>query len=126
MDGPAAFVGTFGGVETRPDDWRCKSFAGSVPQNWNTNDFDDSDWPRAVGFGRNNDAGTTFYRELKGYALGIPGDSRWIWAENNANHKLVVCRCVSLCVGRLLQFPRSPTSTGTTQLYRNRDPCVAC
>lgn len=92
MGGPAAFVGTFGGVVTKAEDWRCKSFAGHVPDKWNTNGFDDSSWSRAVSFGRNNDAGTAFYRKLKGYALGIPGDARWIWVQNNGNHKLVVCR----------------------------------
>jgi hypothetical protein len=98
VHGPAAFVGTFGGVVTSADDWRCKSFPSHVPENWNSNNFDDSNWSRAVSFGRNNDAGTAFYRKLKGYALGIPGNAKWIWAENNSNHKLVVCRSISLCV----------------------------
>ena len=122
LHGPAAFVGTFGGVETSASDWRCKSFASHVPENWNSNTFDDSSWSRAVSFGRNNDAGTAFYRKLKGYALGIPGNAKWIWAENNSNHKLVVCRCVpSPCVAVLVAASAHCFSTGITQLYRKTD-----
>ena len=69
-----------------------------MPDNWNTNSFDDSSWSRAVSYGRNNDAGTAFYHKLNGYALGIPGNARWIWAPNNANHKLVVCRSATVCL----------------------------
>jgi hypothetical protein len=118
--GPAAFVGSFGGVVTRPEDWRCKSFPNHVPENWNLNNFDDSNWSRAASFGRNNDAGTAFYRQLKGYAVGIPGDARWIWAPQNKDHKLVVCRSAAFCPCSLFSAaaPCSPFAADITLQYR--------
>jgi hypothetical protein len=50
---PAAFIGVFNGVPTKPSDWRCKDTTNPGAL-WNKNNFDDSSWPAAVSYGRND------------------------------------------------------------------------
>ena len=86
--GPAAFIGTFGGVVTKPADWKCslKSEPG-----WNTNSFDDSKWAAAVSYSKNQDS--NIWRSVGGGARpNIPGDAQWLWTSDNNNHDRVFCR----------------------------------
>ena len=86
--GPAAFIGVFGGKPTKSADWRCstKETAG-----WKLNSFDDSAWPNAVSYGRNQD--NNIWRSVGGGSRpNIPGDAEWLWTSNNDNHDRVYCR----------------------------------
>lgn len=88
--GPAAFIGVFGGKPTKSADWRCstKESAG-----WKLNSFDDSAWPKAVSYGRNQD--NNIWRSVGGGSRpNIPGDAEWLWTSNNENHDRVYCRYV--------------------------------
>jgi hypothetical protein len=88
--GPAAFIGVFGGKPTKSADWRCstKETAG-----WKLNSFDDSAWPKAVSYGRNQD--NNIWRSVGGGSRpNIPGDAEWLWTSNNENHDRVYCRYV--------------------------------
>jgi hypothetical protein len=86
--GPAAFIGVFNGKVTKPDDWKCTT---SKFTNWNENSFDDSAWPRAVSFSRNQD--NNIWRSVGGGSRPkIPADAEWLWTSNNENHDRVYCR----------------------------------
>ena len=86
--GPAAFIGVFNGKVTKPADWKCTTGKFS---NWNENSFDDSAWPRAVSFSRNQD--TNIWRSVGGGSRpNIPGDAEWLWTSDNNNHNRVFCR----------------------------------
>jgi len=87
-EGPAAFIGVFGGKVTKPADWRCstKESAG-----WNKNNFDDSSWTKAVSYGRNQD--NNIWRSVGGGSRpNIPADAEWLWTSDNNNHNRVYCR----------------------------------
>ena len=86
--GPAAFIGVFNGKVTQSADWKCTTGKFS---NWNENTFDDSAWPRAVGYSRNKD--NNIWRSVGGGARPkIPGDAEWLWTSNNNAHNRVFCR----------------------------------
>ena len=86
--GPAAFIGVFNGKVTKSADWKCTTGKFS---NWNENSFDDSAWPRAVGYSRNQD--NNIWRSVGGGARPkIPGDAEWLWTSNNNAHNRVFCR----------------------------------
>ena len=87
-EGPAAFIGVFGGKVTKPSEWRCstKESAG-----WNKNIFDDSSWSNAVSYGRNQD--NNIWRSVGGGSRpNIPADAEWLWTSDNNNHNRVYCR----------------------------------
>ena len=86
--GPAAFIGVFNGKATKPADWKCTT---SKFSNWNENSFDDSAWPRAVSYSRNQD--NNVWRSVSGGSRSkIPADAEWLWTSNNDNHDRVFCR----------------------------------
>ena len=86
--GPAAFIGVFNGKSTKSDDWKCTTGKFS---NWNENSFDDSAWPRAVSFSRNQD--NNIWRSVGGGSRPkIPADAEWLWTSDNNNHDRVYCR----------------------------------
>jgi hypothetical protein len=86
--GPAAFIGVFNGKPSKAADWKCTT---SKFSNWNENSFDDSAWPRAVSYSRNQD--NNVWRSVSGGSRPkIPADAEWIWTSNNENHNKVYCR----------------------------------
>jgi hypothetical protein len=88
IDGPAAFIGVFGGKVSKASEWRCstKESAG-----WNKNIFDDSSWAPAVSYGRNQD--NNIWRSVAGGSRpNIPGDAEWLWTSDNNKHNRVYCR----------------------------------
>jgi hypothetical protein len=86
--GPAAFIGVFNGKVTKPADWKCTTGKFS---NWNENSFDDSAWPRAVSFSRNQDS--NIWKSVGGGSRPkIPADAEWLWTSDNNNHNRVYCR----------------------------------
>jgi hypothetical protein len=88
--GPAAFIGVFNGVATTASDWRCKDTT-SPGDGWNLNSFDDSHWPQAVSFGRND--GSNVWRWVSGGSRpNIPAHAEWLWTHDNNNHDRVCCR----------------------------------
>jgi hypothetical protein len=88
--GPAAFIGVFNGVPTKPDDWRCKET--TAPANWNTNAFDDSAWSKATSYGRND--GDNVWKSTAGGLSrpNIPADAQWLWTGDYNAHNRVFCR----------------------------------
>jgi len=89
--GPAALIGVFNGRPTKASDWKCKNFGKSLPRNWMSPTFDDSKWPRAKSYGRNNQ-NNIWRRVGRGSRPGIPNRAEWIWTRDNNNHNRVVCR----------------------------------
>jgi len=88
--GPAAFIGVFNGVATTASDWRCKDTT-SPGDGWNLNRFDDSSWPQAVSFGRND--ASNVWRSVSGRSRpNIPAHAEWLWTRDNNNHDRVYCR----------------------------------
>jgi len=86
--GPAAFIGVFNGKVTKSSDWKCTT---SKFSNWNENDFNDSAWPKAVSFSRNQD--NNIWRSVGGGSRpNIPADAEWLWTSDNNNHNRVYCR----------------------------------
>lgn len=89
--GPAAFIGVFNGRPTRAREWKCKEYNGRLQRNWLSPDYDDSRWPSAHSYGRNNQ--NTVWRRVSGRTRhSIPSNAEWIWTRNNNNHNRVVCR----------------------------------
>lgn len=86
--GPAAFIGKFGNVVTKPSDWKCST--QSEP-GWTKNNFDDSKWATAKSYGRNQDS-NIWMSVGRGSRPNIPGDAEWLWTSNNENHDRVYCR----------------------------------
>ena len=89
--GPAALIGVFNGRPTKASEWKCKNFGRRLPRNWMSPTFDDSKWPRARSYGRNNQ-NTIWRRVGRGRRPGIPNRAEWIWTRNNRNHNRVICR----------------------------------
>ena len=90
--GPAAFIGVFNGKPTKSADWKCTT---SKFSNWNENSFDDTAWPRAVGYSRNQD--NNVWRSVgRGARPKIPADAEWLWTSDNNNHNRVYCRYVPI------------------------------
>ena len=58
-------------------------------------DFDDSDWPVAVEYGRNGDAVAPW----NSFVDAISDDAKWIWTSDNYNDNVVFCR---LSLGKLI------------------------
>jgi len=86
--GPAAFIGVFNGKVTTPADWKCTTGKFS---NWNENSFDDSAWPRAIGYSQNKD--NNVWRSVSGGSRPkIPANAEWLWTSNNNAHDRVYCR----------------------------------
>ena len=89
--GPAALIGVFNGRPTKASEWKCKNFGRRLPRNWMSPTFDDSKWPRARSYGRNNQ-NTIWRRVGRGRKPGIPNRAEWIWTRNNRNYNRVICR----------------------------------
>ena len=89
--GPAALIGVFNGRPTKASEWKCKNFGRRLPRNWMSPTFDDSKWPRARSYGRNNQ-NTIWRRVGRGRRPGIPNRAEWIWTRDNNNHNRVICR----------------------------------
>jgi hypothetical protein len=88
IDGPAAFIGVFGGKVTKPSEWRCST---KESNGWTKNTFDDSAWTKPVSYGRNQDS--NIWRSVGGGSRpNIPGDAEWLWTSDNNNHNRVYCR----------------------------------
>jgi hypothetical protein len=86
--GPAAFIGVFNGKVTAPADWKCTTGKFS---NWNENSFDDSAWPRAVSYSKNQD--NNVWRSVGGGSRPkIPANAEWLWTSDNNGHDRVYCR----------------------------------
>jgi len=102
--GPAAFIGVFNGVPTKPSDWRCKD-TSSPGQGWNTNNFDDSSWPQAVSYSR-NDANNIWRQVGGGSRPDIPADAQWLWTADNNNHDRVFCRYVPIKEAAVVKHAR--------------------
>ena len=91
--GPAAFIGKFNNVNTKPSDWLCKEYNTASPaQNWNMNDFDDSNWKHPVSYGKNSDKNTIWFNVHHGALSSLSGDAQWLWTNNYNNHDHVYCR----------------------------------
>ncbi len=91
--GPAAFIGVFNNINTKPSDWVCKEFQSSKPaSNWNLNDFDDSTWKHPVSYGKNSDKSTVWYGVNRGSLSDLSGEAQWLWTNNYDNHDHVYCR----------------------------------
>ena len=87
-DGPAAFIGVFGGKPTKASEWRCSTKEST---GWTLNHFDDSSWSKAVSYGKNQD--NTIWRSVGGGSRpNIPADAEWLWTSDNNNHNRVYCR----------------------------------
>ena len=88
IDGPAAFIGVFGGKVTKPSEWRCST---KESNGWTKNTFDDSAWTKPVSYGRNQDS--NIWRSVGGGSRpNIPDDAEWLWTSDNNNHNRVYCR----------------------------------
>jgi len=86
--GPAAFIGVFGDVVTKPNDWRCSL---KETKGWNMNLFDDSTWFVPKSYGRNQDS--NIWRSVGGGSRpNIPGNAEWLWSNDNENHNRLYCR----------------------------------
>jgi hypothetical protein len=86
--GPAGFIGVFNGKITKPADWKCST---QKSDNWNKNKFDDSKWPLATSYGKNNQQ-NVWMSVGRGARPNIPNDAEWLWTNNNENHDRVYCR----------------------------------
>ena len=86
--GPAGFIGVFNGKITKPSDWKCST---QKSDNWNKNKFDDSKWPLATSYGKNNQQ-NVWMSVGRGARPNIPNDAEWLWTNNNENHDRVYCR----------------------------------
>jgi hypothetical protein len=93
VGGPAAFIGIFNNINSKPSNWVCKEFQNSVPtSNWNLNNFDDSNWKLPVSYGKNSDKNTIWYNVNGGSLSALSGDAQWLWTNNYDNHDHVYCR----------------------------------
>ena len=54
-------------------------------------DFDDSDWPAAVEYGRNGDSPVPWKRVIP----GIDEEARWIWTSEQKDDDIIYCRFVA-------------------------------
>ena len=86
--GPAGFIGVFNGKITKPSDWKCSI---QKSDNWNKNKFDDSKWPLATSYGKNNQQ-NVWMSVGRGARPNIPNDAEWLWTNDNNNHDKVYCR----------------------------------
>ena len=93
VGGPAAFIGVFNKVSSKPSDWVCKEFKASSPtSNWNLNNFDDSAWKSPVSYGKNSDKNTVWFNVNRGSLSDLSSDAQWFWTGDYNNHDHVYCR----------------------------------
>ena len=84
--------------------WKCIVLEGhqenDPPAGWSDIDFDDSAWPSATEYGR-NDLGTTHWAQhipvpsdsSGGHVKpGISDDAQWIWTDDHEQHNDLFCR----------------------------------
>ena len=85
-----AFIGDFGNLITKPEDWKCEDYTKTpIPNNWFNYDFDDSKWNFAKSYGKNTDNNTwQINEEPRQY---ISYDAQWLWT-NNPNDNVIICR----------------------------------
>ena len=102
----ATVVADNGEVMNSDASWRCWNAEGhrnsQPPANWMEYDFDDSSWPNAASYGR-NDGGQTHwaayipmqpgYPPTAGHVKpGIADNAEWIWTADPETHNDVYCR----------------------------------
>ena len=86
--GVAGFIGFFNGKITKPSEWKCST---QKSDNWNKNEFDDSQWNIATSYGKNN--GNNIWMSVgNGPRPNIPDNAEWLWTNNNNNHDRIYCR----------------------------------
>ena len=102
--GPAAFIGVFNGKVTTPADWKCTTGKFS---NWTENSFDDSAWPRAVSYSKNQD--NNVWRSVSGGSRPkIPANAEWLWTSDTNNHDRVYCRYTPIKAAAVIDVVAGP------------------
>ena len=87
--------------------WRCwlaPEHGAQPPAGWEQKNFDDSSWPIATDFGRNDDDNTHWAQHIPvpagstgGHVKpGITDEAQWIWSPENDQQNDVFCRGVLL------------------------------
>lgn len=82
----AGFIGSFGNENTLTTAWRCKDFNKTAPIGWNNINFNDTTWPVAVSYGKNNNLNVWKQRP------SIAENAEWLWTNDNKKHDTVFCR----------------------------------
>jgi len=82
----AGFIGTFGNENTLTTAWRCKDFEKTAPNGWNSIVFNDTAWPAAVSYGKNNNLNVWKQRP------NIADNAEWLWTNDNKKHDTIYCR----------------------------------
>ena len=82
----AGFIGTFGNENTLTTAWRCKDFNKTAPNDWNSIVFNDTTWPLAISYGKNNNLNVWKQRP------SISENAEWLWTNNNKKHDTIFCR----------------------------------
>jgi hypothetical protein len=82
----AGFIGTFGNEDTSASKWKCENFNKTVPDGWNTLNFNDTAWHTAVSYGKNNNLNVWKQRP------SISNNAEWLWTNDNKKHKKIYCR----------------------------------
>ncbi len=77
------FIGTFGDKETLSTLWRCEYFGKTVPKGWNSVVFNDTQWHRAISYGKNNGL-----KEIP----SITDEAEWLWTNNDKKQDKIYCR----------------------------------
>jgi hypothetical protein len=80
------FIGTFGNENTLTTVWRCKDFNKIAPIGWNSIVFNDTAWPVAVSYGKNNNLNVWKQRP------SISENAEWLWTNDNKKHDTIYCR----------------------------------
>lgn len=80
------FIGTFGNENTLTTAWRCKDFNKIAPIGWNSIVFNDTAWPVAVSYGKNNNLNVWKQRP------SISENAEWLWTNDNKKHDTIYCR----------------------------------
>ena len=102
----ATVVADTGEIMNTDATWKCWGADGhrttAPPADWMMSDFDDSSWPAAVAWGRNDGDDThwaAFIPMPAGYPAtaghvkpGIADDAEWIWTGDAESHNDVYCR----------------------------------
>jgi len=76
------------GIITNSTNWKC---VAAAKENWFEYDFDDSDWPAAVEYGRNGDSPAPWKKVI----AGIDEEARWIWTSEQKDDNIIYCRFVA-------------------------------
>ena len=101
MDSPdSSFQGSVDSIRIMNRALESDEFLHDPPAGWSDIDFDDSAWPSATEYGR-NDLGTTHWAQhlavpsdsSGGHVKpGISDDAQWIWTDDHEQHNDLFCR----------------------------------